>query len=47
MARHSVFGTWQDLLTSDIDPNRGATTVFNCSLGFSRGENPSAAEGSA
>ena len=43
----SLFGTWQDLLTSDIDSDRGATTVSNCSLGFSTGGNPSAAEGSA
>ncbi|MDE0051012.1 MAG: transferrin-binding protein-like solute binding protein [Rhodospirillales bacterium] len=44
---HSLFATQTSLFTNDDDPDHGATIVSNYSLGFSRGENPSAAQGSA
>ncbi|MDE0176291.1 MAG: hypothetical protein OYH76_07855 [Defluviicoccus sp.] len=44
---HSLFGTQQTLFTHEDDPDRGATVVSTYSLGFSSGENPAAAEGSA
>ena len=44
---HSLFATQSDLLTVEINPDRGATVVQSYSLGFSTGENPSAADGSA
>ena len=44
---HSLFVTQQTLFTQEGDPDRGATIVSNYSLGFSTGDNPRAAEGSA
>ena len=44
---HSLFATQTSLFTNDDDPDKGATIVSNYSLGFSRGENPTAAQGSA
>ena len=44
---HSLFATQTTLFTNDDDPDKGATVVSNYSLGFSSGENPSAAQGSA
>ena len=44
---HSLFGTQQTLFTDETDPDYGGTIVSNYSLGFSTGENPRAADGSA
>ena len=44
---HSFFRTQKTLFTNDEDPDKGATIVSTYSLGFSTGENPTAAEGSA
>ena len=44
---HSLFATESDLLKHELFPDRGATVVFNYSVGFSTGENPSAVDGSA
>ena len=44
---HSLFGTRVSLFTDEAGPSRGASVVASYSLGFSTGENPSAAEGSA
>ena len=44
---HSLFATEARELKHPGHPNHGATVVSNYSLGFSTGENPSAAEGSA
>ena len=44
---HSLFATHSILYDNETDPDQGATIVSSYSLGFSTGENPSAAEGSA
>ena len=44
---HSFFRTQRSLFTNDDDPDEGATLVSSYSLGYSSGDNPSAAEGSA
>ena len=44
---HSLFATESVLLKSDLFPDQGATVALSYSFGFSTGENPSAAEGSA
>ena len=44
---HSLFATESVLLKGDRYPDRGSTIVLNYSFGFSTGENPGAAEGSA
>ena len=44
---HSLFATQSILYDNETDPDQGATIVTNYSLGFSSGENPSAADGSA
>ena len=44
---HSLFATETSLLKHAIFPDRGATVVFNYSVGFSTGENPGAVDGSA
>ena len=44
---HSLFATESVLLKSDTFPDRGATVALSYSFGFSTGENPGAAEGSA
>ena len=44
---HSLFATESALLKSDRFPDQGATVALSYSFGFSTGENPSAAEGSA
>ena len=44
---HSLFATESVLLKSEIFPDQGATVVLNYSIGFSTGDNPGAADGSA
>ena len=44
---HSLFATESVFLKSDLFPDRGATVVLSYSIGYSSGENPSAAEGLA
>ena len=44
---HSLFATESAFLKSDLFPDQGATVALSYSFGFSTGENPSAAEGSA
>ena len=44
---HSLFASEAVLLKSDLFPDQGATVALSYSFGFSTGENPSAAEGSA
>ena len=44
---HSLFATESVLIKSDDLPDQGATVAFSYSVGFSTGENPRAAEGSA
>lgn len=44
---HSLFATDSNLLTNDIFPHKGATVVQSYATGFSTGENPGAADGSA
>ena len=44
---HSLFATESILLTNDIFPDKGATVVESYATGFSTGENPGAADGSA
>ena len=44
---HSLFATESAFLKSDRFPDQGATVALSYSFGFSSGENPSAAEGSA
>ena len=44
---HSLFATESVLLKSDRFPDKGATVALSYSFGFSTGENPSAADGSA
>ena len=44
---HSLFASESVLLTSDRFPDQGSTVALSYSFGFSTGENPGAAEGSA
>ncbi|MDE0343588.1 MAG: hypothetical protein OXK82_10545 [Deltaproteobacteria bacterium] len=44
---HSLFATESVMLKSDLFPDQGATVALSYSFGFSTGNNPSAAEGSA
>lgn len=44
---HSFFRIQGTLFTNDDDPDKGATIASTYSLGFSSGENPNVAEGSA
>ena len=44
---HSLFATESVLLKSDLFPDQGATVALSYSFGFSTGENPGAAAGSA
>ncbi|MDE0390648.1 MAG: transferrin-binding protein-like solute binding protein [Rhodospirillales bacterium] len=44
---HSLFATHSILYDTETDPDQGATVVSSFSLGFSTGENPRAADGSA
>ena len=44
---HSFFASQTNLLTNDIYPDRGATVVLAYAVGFSTGENPNAADGTA
>ena len=44
---HSLFASESVLLKGDRFPDRGATLAYGYSFGFSTGENPRAAEGSA
>ncbi|MDE0176292.1 MAG: transferrin-binding protein-like solute binding protein [Defluviicoccus sp.] len=44
---HSFFASQTNLLTNDIYPDRGATVAIGYAVGFSTGENPNAADGTA
>ena len=44
---HSLFATESPFLKSDLFPDQGATVALSYSFGFSTGENPRAADGSA
>ena len=44
---HSLFASEAVLLKSDLFPDQGATVALSYSFGFSTGDNPSAADGSA